>query len=58
MQALFSIFFNFFNCTCERNNFMAKVQDRLLKYVAFWTTSDEESSVTPSSEREFGLGKE
>ena len=58
MQALFSIFFKFFNCTCERNNFMAKVQDRLLKYVAFWTTSDEESSVTPSSEREFVLGKE
>ena len=58
MQALFSIFFNFFNCTCERNNFMAKVQDRLLKYVAFWTTSDEESYVTPSSEREFVLGKE
>lgn len=58
MQALFSIFFNFFNCTCERNNFMAKVQDRLLKYVAFWTTSDEESSVTPSSVREFVLGKE
>lgn len=58
MQALFSIFFNFFNCTCERNNFMVKVQDRLLKYVAFWTTSDEESSVTPSSEREFVLGKE
>lgn len=37
---------------------MVKVQDRLLKYVAFWTTSDEESSVTPSSEREFVLGKE
>ena len=36
---------------------MAKVQDRLLKYVAFWTTSDEESSVTPSREREFFLGK-
>ncbi len=58
MQALFLIFFNFFNCTCERNNFMAKVQDRLLKYVAFWTTSDESSSVIPSSEREFDLGKE
>ena len=37
---------------------MAKVQDRLLKYVAFWTTSDEESSAIPSSEREFTLGKE
>ena len=58
MQALFSIFFNFFNCTCERNNFMMKVQDRLLKYVAYWTTSDESSSVIPSSEREFALGRE
>ena len=58
MQALFSIFFNFFNCTFERNNFMTKVQDRLFKYVAFWTTSDEESSAIPSSEREFTLGKE
>lgn len=37
---------------------MTKVQDRLLKYVAFWTTSDEESSAIPSSEREFTLGKE
>lgn len=58
MQALFSIFFNFFNCTFERNNFMMKVQDRLLKYVAYWTTSDESSSVIPSSEREFALGRE
>ena len=58
MQALFSIFFNFFNCTCERNNFMMKVQDRLLKYVAYWTTSDESGSVIPSSEREFALGRE
>lgn len=37
---------------------MTKVQDRLFKYVAFWTTSDEESSAIPSSEREFTLGKE
>lgn len=58
MQALFSIFFNFFNCTFERNNFMMKVQDRLLKYVAYWTTSDESGSVIPSSEREFALGRE
>lgn len=58
MQALFSIFFNFFNCTFERNNFMMKVQDRLLKYVAYWTTSDESSSIIPSSEREFALGRE
>ena len=35
-----------------------KVQDRLLKYVAYWTTSDESSSVIPSSEREFALGRE
>ena len=58
MQALFSIFFNFFNCTFERNNFMMKVQDRLLKYVAYWTTSDESGFVIPSSEREFALGRE
>ena len=58
MQALFSIFLNFFNCTFERNNFMMKVQDRLLKYVAYWTTSDEAGSVIPSSEREFALGRE
>lgn len=58
MQALFSIFFNFFNCTFERNNFMMKVQDRLLKYVTYWTTSDESGSVIPSSEREFALGRE
>ena len=58
MQALFSTFFNFFNCTFERNNFMMKVQDRLLKYVAYWTTSDESGSVIPSSEREFALGRE
>lgn len=37
---------------------MMKVQDRLLKYVAYWTTSDESSSVIPSSEREFALGRE
>ena len=35
-----------------------KVQDRLLKYVAYWTTSDESGSVIPSSEREFALGRE
>lgn len=36
---------------------MMKVQDRLLKYVAYWTTSDESGSVIPSSEREFALGR-
>jgi len=33
------------------------VQDRLLKYVSYWTTSDEESTLTPSSQREFDLAK-
>ena len=37
---------------------MMKVQDRLLKYVAYWTTSDESGSVIPSSESEFDLGIE
>ncbi len=35
-----------------------KVEERLLKYVSYWTTSDEESESIPSSEREFTLGQE
>lgn len=34
------------------------VQDRLLKYISYWTTSDESNPVIPSSDREFALGKE
>ena len=34
-----------------------KVEERLLKYVSYWTTSDEEGTQIPSSEREFELGK-
>lgn len=33
------------------------VQERLLKYVSYWTTSDDESNTTPSSPREFELAK-
>ena len=32
------------------------VEDRLLNYVRFWTTSDETNTEIPSSEREFELG--
>lgn len=32
------------------------VEDRLLNYVRFWTTSDETNTQIPSSEREFELG--
>lgn len=32
------------------------VEDRLLNYVRFWTTSDETTTQIPSSEREFELG--
>jgi tripeptide aminopeptidase len=35
-----------------------KVQERFLKYVSFWTTSDEENPTCPSSEREFTLAQE
>ena len=35
-----------------------KVEDRLLKYVSYWTTSDEEYTNIPSSDRQFELGKE
>lgn len=34
-----------------------KVSDRLLDYVSYWTTSDENDSNIPSSDREFTLGK-
>lgn len=35
-----------------------KVEERFLKYVSYWTTSDEEGQNTPTSEREFALAKE
>ena len=34
-----------------------RVEERFLKYVSYWTTSDDESEQTPSSERQFELGK-
>lgn len=33
------------------------VEERLLHYVSYWTTSDESSDFIPSSEREFALAK-
>lgn len=35
-----------------------RVEDRLLKYVSYWTTSDESNASIPSSDREFSLAKE
>lgn len=34
-----------------------RVEERLLKYVSYWTTSDEECRQIPSSEKQFELGK-
>lgn len=34
-----------------------RVEERLLKYVSYWTTSDEKCRQIPSSERQFELGK-
>ena len=34
-----------------------RVEERFLKYVSYWTTSDDENNQTPSSERQFELGK-
>lgn len=34
-----------------------KVEERFLKYVSYWTTSDEESTAHPSTARQFDLGK-
>lgn len=33
------------------------VKERFLNYVSYWTTSDEESTTTPSTSRQFELGK-
>jgi tripeptide aminopeptidase len=35
-----------------------KVQERFLKYVSYWTTSDEEGTSVPSSDREISLAVE
>ena len=37
---------------------LMKVEERLLKYVSYWTTSDETSNQIPSSDREFELARE
>ena len=34
-----------------------RVEERFLKYVSYWTTSDETNTVNPTSEREFALAK-
>ena len=34
-----------------------KVEERFLNYVSYWTTSDEEGTSNPTSEREFSLAK-
>lgn len=35
-----------------------RLEERFLKYVSYWTTSDENGSKNPTSEREFSLAKE
>lgn len=35
-----------------------KLEERFFKYVSFWTTSDENGTKNPTSEREFSLAKE
>ena len=37
---------------------LMKVEERLLKYVSYWTTSDETNNQIPSSDREFELARE
>ena len=34
-----------------------KVQERFLRYISYWTTSDETSNTTPSTNREFALAE-
>ena len=35
-----------------------KVEERLLKYISYWTTSDENNTSIPTSDREFTLARE
>lgn len=35
-----------------------KVEERLLKYISYWTTSDENNTNIPTSDREFALARE
>ena len=35
-----------------------KVEERLLKYISYWTTSDENNTSIPTSDREFALARE
>lgn len=35
-----------------------KVEERFLKYVSYWTTSEEDKNVIPSTERQFDLARE
>ena len=35
-----------------------RVDERLLKYVSYWTTSSEDSDTIPSTDRQFNLAKE
>ena len=35
-----------------------KLEERFLKYVSYWTTSDEEGTKNPTSDREFSLARE
>jgi len=37
--------------------FLMRVEERFLKYVSYWTTSDDESDQIPSSDRQFELAK-
>ena len=34
-----------------------KLEERFLNYVSYWTTSDEEGTINPTSQREFALAK-
>lgn len=37
--------------------FYSKLEDRFLRYVSYWTTSDEEGTTNPTSPREFDLAR-
>ncbi len=40
-----------------QKEFYSKLEERFLRYVSYWTTSDEEGTTNPTSPREFDLAK-
>ena len=54
MQLFFSNFLKYFSIW---KGYFMRVEERFLNYVSYWTTSDENGTQNPTSDREFTLAK-